>query len=204
MPVPTPARRSREGATALFAGLLLVGCFPSVAPQDSAATLLEGVLIVKAAGPPPDQQPDDHPDAITAATSEPHNTHSFVEGLASRIQERGTGVTVLDHHDCPELDCAAGAQLEALVLAGPTWLSLLPSQLRELAEPAGELQPPPARASALASCENTGQDAVDAMLEDLSEAGLATVEGLALAGGGEVSQQEVDAALEAFADRLAP
>ncbi len=186
--------------------LLLVGCFPSTDPVDSQPdpSPLEGVLIVKAAGPPPGEQPADHPDAITQATTATFNTHAFADGLATRLEARGMTATVVDHFDCPELDCAADASLEALVFAGPTWLSRLPSQLRDMAEPAGELSPAPLRASALASCESTGQDAVDSMLEDLMEAGLTTVPGVSLAADGGVTQQEVDAALEGLAQRLAP
>lgn len=186
--------------------LLLSGCFPAAGPADSdpGLTPLEGALIVKAAGPPPGEEPADHPDAITAATTDTFNTHVFAEGLAARLEARGMSATVVDHFDCPELDCASGSSLDALVFAGPTWLSRLPSQVREMVEPASELSPVPVSSSALASCESTGQDAVDAMLEDLGEHGLETVEGVSLASEGGVTQEQVDAALEAFAVRLAP
>jgi hypothetical protein len=196
--------------------LLVVVCIPTFSgcePKDGdsdpeTASGFGHAVIVKAAGTLPGEEPADHPDAITEATTETWNTHAYADRLALALQERGVDAVVVDHLDCEDLACVqgvpeAGSNADLIVFAGATMNVTMPEKLQHLIAPAAALEPAPRLCSALTSSGGpSGETVVAAFVDQLSAAGLDTVPGAWFASGGSVDETEVQQGIATFADSL--
>jgi len=153
-------------------------------------------VIIKAAGYLPGTEAPEGPDAITSATSEGNNTHTFAEKLQEKLQAQKIAVRIVDY-----TDARGQTFVENLVIfAGPTYSGKLIKQILNLVE---EITiGPKSVCTCLTACgtPSSGDEAAELMNQHLTESGLKTIPGIAI--GVKIEAEVIDKALDGFANKL--
>jgi hypothetical protein len=159
-------------------------------------------VIVRAAEVPAGDPAAGHPDAITTATIQPYNTYVFTEVLAEKLTALGVTTELFHHYECAQLSCAAGADI--VVLASPTYMFNMLAQVRDLVPHLSGIAPPPGVCSGLTSCGMSGNQFVNALVQEMSNLGMNTIPPVALqvTSGAVVTEDQMNTTLETFANAL--
>lgn len=153
-------------------------------------------VIIKAAGYLPGTEAPEGADAITRATSDTNNTHTFAVKLQEKLTEQNMIVRIMDYTE------AKGQTFEdnVVILTGPTWSGKLIKQILNLVD---ELTvEPKSLVTHFTACgtQSSGDEAAVLMDQHLVEHGLTTIPGIAL--DEDLDPEAVDKIMTAFANKI--
>ncbi|MFO7891449.1 MAG: hypothetical protein R6V04_14050 [bacterium] len=136
------------------------------------------------------------PDAITRATSDTNNTHTFAVKLKDKLTEQNMIVRIIDYTE------AKGQTFgdNVVIFAGPTWggklIEQIPNLMNEITIKSKSL------CTSLTACgtQSSGDEAVSHMVQQLADKGFHTLSGIAL--DADLKPGAVDRILTDFAIKI--
>ncbi|MFH1941315.1 MAG: hypothetical protein ABIL68_04365 [bacterium] len=137
-------------------------------------------VIIKAAGYLPNTSAPENPDALTQATSEGGNTHTFADTLAGKLTALKVQSEIVDFSALE----MRHFNTQLIVFAGPTYGGKFPEQLQKIVPGLKDVIQSDSRivCTEFTSCRNSeaGERAIQHFDALLNEAGLNTCKGIAI------------------------
>ena len=153
-------------------------------------------VIIKAAGYLPGAEAPEGADAITRATSDTNNTHTFSVKLQEKLTEQNMIVRIMDYTE------AKGQTFEdnVVILTGPTWSGKLIKQILNLVDEITVESKSLCTNFTACGTQSSGDEAAVHMDQHLAEHGFTTIPGIAL--DEDLEPEAVDKILTAFTNKI--